>query len=100
MLMREATRDGGSNNECHDSCHGFGVREQTKEVFEDTAVGGQKVLTGGSEELREVRLQAGFSLCVCSGRVYFSLVWEFRVACLCWKAWSVVTSCWCVCLIL
>lgn len=49
------------------------------------------VLVGGSEEGGEVRLQGGFSLCVLKvleGEygVYFGLVWEFIVACLCWEA--------------
>lgn len=53
---------------------------------------------GGSEDVREVGLQAGFSVCaleVLEGAdwVYFSLMWEFSVACLCWEAWTVVTSC-------
>lgn len=31
-----------------------------------------------------------------AGGVYFGRVWEFSVACLCWKACSAVTSCVCV----
>lgn len=49
------------------------------------------ILVGGGDEVREVRLQAGFSVCVlevleAADEVYFSLVWEFSVACLCWEA--------------
>lgn len=59
------------------------------------------VWAGGCEEVSEVRVQAGFSLCVSellevlAGAI---LVWcgTFSLVCLCWEAQSVVTSRWSV----
>lgn len=77
------------------SCLGFSVggkkkRGVGKEVMERTRPR-VSVSVGGREEVTEVRLQAGFSVCASevfegADGVYFSLVWEFSVACLCWEA--------------
>lgn len=69
---------------------------EKKEVFERTRPR-VWVLVGGSEEVIGVRLQAGYSLCVlevleAAHQVYFNLMWESSEACLCWEAWSLVTS--------